>query len=73
MAIDVKAFDLRIVFKERRFLGVRLWLYSFPLALIGFILFLTGLQVLGMFLFFVAWIGAIMGFFIHLSRWRDHQ
>lgn len=67
----MKSFDVSVIFKERRFLGVRLWLYTFPLAAIGFCFFLAGFKALGLLLFVVAWISATIGFFIHISRWRD--
>ncbi|WP_147485125.1 hypothetical protein [Burkholderia pseudomallei] len=71
--IKMKGFDLAMVFKERRFLGVRLWLCTFPLAGIGFFLFLMGQKALGLLLFSVSWISAVIGFFIHTSRWRGHE
>lgn len=63
-------FDLKGVFKERRFAGVRLWIYTFPFAFIGFLFFMMGLTWLGLALFLLAWMGAVLGFFINLSRWR---
>lgn len=67
----MKKFDVTMVFKDRRFLGVRLWLCTFPLAAIGFCLFLMGFKALGLLLFLVSWISATIGFFIHISRWRE--
>jgi hypothetical protein len=69
--MDMTNFDLTRVFKEPRFLGVRLWLYTFPFAFVGFFFFLMGETWLGLTLFLVAWIGAVIGFFINLSRRRD--
>lgn len=69
----MKSFDLSLVFRERRFLGLRVALYTLPLAAIGYVLFLMGWSQLGLFLFFVAWFGMAIGFVIHLRSWRDRQ
>ena len=67
----MKDFDLSLIFKERRFLGLRFAVYTFPFAFLGFLFFAMGYTALGLSVFFLSWIGAAIGFFIHLSRWRD--
>ncbi|MFG6892075.1 hypothetical protein ACGYTX_08300 [Burkholderia pseudomallei] len=69
----MKKFDLAMVFKDRRFLGVRLWLYTFPFAGVGFLLFLMGQKTVGLLLFLGSWISAVIGFFIHISRWGNRE
>jgi hypothetical protein len=69
----MKMFDLSAVLKERRFLGVRVWMCTFPLAAIGFFLFLYGYSAVGVTVFMASWVGAAIGFLIHVSRWRDPE
>jgi hypothetical protein len=65
-----KNFDLALILKDRRFLGIRLWMCALPLAFLAFIVFWSGLTAVAMSLFFTALVSAVIGFFVHLSRWR---
>lgn len=64
----MKNYDLRMILKERTFLGLRVAVCSFFLAGIGFLLFLIELPVLGMIIFAIALVLFGIGFIIHLNR-----
>lgn len=70
--VDMRNLNLTVVFRERRFLGLRIAVYLLPFAFIGFILFLLKFEMLGLSLFIFSFMGFVIGFSIHFSRWRDH-
>jgi hypothetical protein len=64
--------DLSIVFKERRFRGVRIGLAGFVIAGIAFGIAQIGWLTVGCCVFVIGWLVGVAGFFVHLttSGWR---
>ena len=64
--------DLSIIFKEKRFRGVRIGLAGFVIAGIAFGIAEMGFRIVGCCVFLVGWLVAVAEFFVHLttSGWR---
>jgi hypothetical protein len=62
--------DVAKIFKERRFLGLRIFLYAFPFAAIGFFCSYLGLHVIGTTIFVGSWAVCVFAFLVHFKK-RD--
>lgn len=64
--------DLSIVFKEKRFRGVRIGLAGFVIACIAYGIAYLGWLTVGCCAFVIGWLVALAGFWVHLttSGWR---
>ena len=62
--------DVMIIFRDKRFLGVRIFVLAFLDCALGFLVGAFAWHALGLVVFFTGWAIAVVGFFVHLSRWR---
>lgn len=61
-------FDLKIIFVDRRFIGVRIGLVGLVLAALGFLLAIFLWRTPGAVVMLVGWLTTITGLFLHLGR-----
>jgi|KBSMisStandDraft_5_1062788.scaffolds.fasta_scaffold3811916_2 hypothetical protein len=62
--------SVMIIFRDERFLGVRIFVLAFLICALGFLVDAFVWRTLGLIIFFAGWAIAVVGFFVHLSRWR---
>ncbi|WP_445145071.1 hypothetical protein [Dyella sp. Tek66A03] len=62
--------DLKIIFTDRRFLGVRIGVAGLAIAAGGFALGVLWWHKLGWAVMLLGWLVALAGFFAHISRPR---
>jgi len=60
--------DLKLIFIDPRFLGVRIGLLGFVVAAIGFLLALFLWRTLGALVVLMGWLIVITGLFVHFGR-----